>query len=138
MNVKVIWDNEEHTILRQIYTHKVTAEACYEALEVTVQMMESAHQPVDLILHFQSDRLLAENQNFLNNVVGYIRREYLPNESRIVFVVSRRALQYIGYEAVNYLNTSQDHHYAMVDNLQHAYALLDSRQDYNEDYPASV
>ncbi|MFZ4815679.1 MAG: hypothetical protein ACOYL5_14165 [Phototrophicaceae bacterium] len=57
MPVELIWDDEEHTIVRQTYTGLLSAEDFFECVRQNALMMAETSNPVDLILDISDAKI---------------------------------------------------------------------------------
>ena len=82
MPYQIHWDNPEQTVIRQVFSDKLSVDDFREAIKNNASMMQSVDHPVDLIMVL----------NLRKNVAGFLQAAkyaevMMPDNQRMVIVV---------------------------------------------------
>ena len=130
MNISVVWDNEEKTILRYIYGKNWNWNDFHSAAKEAYQMLDAVSHKVNIIMDFQNAQLVP--QGAITNVQRAFstRRHSNINTTVIVGASANNFLQAIaGIGRTLTRSSSNDWQLSFVATLPEAYALLDQQQN---------
>jgi hypothetical protein len=116
---EVFWDNDEKTIIRQVYDQKATITDYQQAVDKTNALLDSVDYAVDLIMQVIS--ISVDTQSLLSSVArtNQIRRN---NIKRIILVTQISLLINLTRIAVRLFPNIAVTHF--VPTLEEAYAIL--------------
>lgn len=127
MPFQVIWEDPEQTIIRQLYTGKVTAGDYYQAVDRNAEMMHSVNHPVDLIIDVLDAK--TDMKGFWA-ALSYANKK-VPDNQRLVIVVGADSfLKVLGGVANKIAPRATSNSY-FADSLDEAYRII-------ADYRSSV
>lgn len=125
MDVEVFWDDAEETIIRQTLKGSLSPEQYYAAMEYLADLLEELHDAVDVIIQFESYDA-SRSYSFLSGMLSHLTAG-LPNANIMAIVVPRRIRAHLDHQVINKMTVS---HCALVDNLNHAYTLIESHRQH--------
>lgn len=76
MGVQIFWDNDEHTIIRQMYDGEIRSEDYYRAIDQVAKMIQSEPHPVHSIYHRAG---IKAQPSSLVSILRYGHRVMPPN-----------------------------------------------------------
>ncbi len=120
MSFNIIWDDQDKTILRQIYNEDSTVESYYESIEVAASYLATVRHYVDVIIQFEGDNPSCRH-NFISNIAAHAGHSTPDNQGLVVIITPRNTFTKMSKEALNRLRQCE---WALVDNLNHAYELI--------------
>ena len=127
MGFNIFWDDPDKTILRQVYYEDLTVESYYESIEKAAAFLDSVHHFVDVIIEFESAEP-SRRYSFLSNIAAYAGHKSPDNQGLVIIVTPRNTFTAISHEAMNRLGS---HDWALVDNLNHAYELIENYRNHH-------
>ena len=130
MNITVVWDNDEKTILRYIYGKNWNWTDFRKVAKEAYQMLDTVDHKVNIIMDFQNAQLVP--QGAITNVQRAFstRRHANINVTVIVGASANNFLQAIaGIGRTLTRSSSNDWQLSFVATLPEAYALLNKKQD---------
>lgn len=84
MPVKIVWDDSQETVLRQIFTSSFDLSDWYEAVTQTCQMLNTVYHPVNVILDLSEFDQLPPD---LINILNQSKSRYHTHQSAQITVV---------------------------------------------------
>jgi hypothetical protein len=82
MGIIVIWDDDEKTRLRHLYSGHVDSGELFAAIEVSTLFLDCVYYPVNLIVDMQGDL----DSSGMISPISSLRIRAHPNLNRVVFV----------------------------------------------------
>ena len=124
MAYEIMWDDEDKTILRQIFSERVTMKDYYEANDEAIKLINQQAHNVDLILDLRTATI--DMTGFLGAIRSVDKK--IPTNLRLRVVV--KANQFIrtmaGIAGKFTKRATEDLHF--VDNIDEAYLLIKSHK----------
>lgn len=120
MPFQVIWEDPEQTIIRQLYTGKVTTGDYYRAVDRNAEMMHSVNHPVDLIVDVLDAR--TDMKGFWA-AISYANKK-VPDNQRLVIVVGADSFLKVLSGVANKVAPRAASNSYFVDSLDEAYRII--------------
>jgi hypothetical protein len=124
MGIKLLWDNQEKTILRHIYDGKWTPDGYRAAMEESRQMLLSVNHPVDLIL----DMSEGDPPPFGILPAYQEADEFIPDNQRLVVMVKPGTIMTALNRIIADIAPRVSANRIVVDSIEEARALIDECQ----------
>lgn len=131
MPIQVIWDNEEQTIIRQIFSDPWELSAYYDAIKITNAMMDSNENLIDIIIDGSDAHALPRN---LLSGLGYVEAHVHARE-RYVIAVTQNLLVKGFFGILKRVKPSLGAKVKLVNTLDEAYAAIQQLEIYQKQVP---
>jgi len=130
VNISVVWDNDEKTILRYVYGKNWNWADFHSAAKEAYQMLDAVDHKVNVIMDFQNAQLIP--QGAITNVQRAFSTQRHPNINMTVIVGASannflQAIAGIGRTLTR--SKSNDWQLSFVATLPEAYALLNQQHN---------
>jgi hypothetical protein len=120
MAYRAFWDNDEKTILRQVFYDRATVTDYYQVNDECIAMMNEQPHTVDLILDVTDAKI--DMTGFLA-AIGSVEKKVPANQRLVVIVKANQFIQTMAKVASQFAKRATANVY-FVDTLEEAYKLI--------------
>jgi hypothetical protein len=86
MSYTIAWDDETHTIVRQLYQGQVGRLDFESMVQESVAMLESVTHSVDIVIEWHGDRHIRQDLSMIYGAV--FAEKHVPSNQRFLFVIN--------------------------------------------------
>jgi hypothetical protein len=123
MKIDVLWDNEEHTILRRVYHAPYTLKEYHQAIDRGNDMIASVAHKVDILVELRNYSP-THPPGTLSKMLKYADKYRLPNEGVMIFVMPKEFHRQVNFAIITRISNKPASQYFHVETLEEAYALI--------------
>jgi hypothetical protein len=121
MSCRVIWDNEDKTIIRHIFYNKFAPEDFYYAVHENVAMLATVDHPVDLILDYTQTQI-----RFMKILqLARYSEQYVPDNQRLVVLVGKKDFFSTMINIIRRFTPKSTANMYFVDTMIEAYTIIE-------------
>ena len=121
MPIHLVWDNDDKTILRQVYDGQWTVDDFNEAVVRNVEIQATVSHPVDVITDLRHST--TQTRIMIAAVARHMERHVPPNQRLVIMVGADAFLKIIARISRTLApRTAKNAH--MVDTIEEAYAII--------------
>ncbi len=125
MPIQLIWEDEEKTILRHIYTGQVTAEEFHYAIEENYRLQELVDHPVDVISDMTTCKRIA---NVLVSSATRHAENKVPANQRLVVVAGADMYTRVILDTARRFARNTTNAMHIVKTVEEAFALIQKQR----------
>ncbi|RMG82403.1 MAG: hypothetical protein D6712_14685 [Chloroflexi bacterium] len=120
MGIEVYWDDDEHRIMRHVYTDPWTAKDVYSALTYMHELLDAINHQVQLIIDVRQSQSVPPG---ILRAVRQVLYKHHPNQGT-AYIVGANTIMLSTYRVLRYLYPPITKSYRFANTLDEAYALI--------------